>query len=256
MTDLETSPETGAAGLSTGGPDAARHRQLMRDRYHDQLDELDRRVEQMGSEVVSAIAASVEALEALDAARAQALIEGDAHIDAMRHEIDEQAFYLLATQQPTARDLRLLTAISSITAELERIGDHCSGIAKLTLTLAGEPKGEPSPAIREMATITEELLGRSLKAFADRDVQAAAGIWLRDDEVDELYQAFFKQQIDEMVNHRKRVRRGTYMLWVAHNIERMADRVTNIAEATAFVATGDVAGWRRQIEEESVPPSF
>lgn len=231
------------------------HRTLMRDHYHEQLDDLDRRVERLGEDVIQVLAECVDALESLDVGRAKALIEGDRRINAARHEIDAQAFHLLATQQPTAVDLRLLTAISSITAELERIADYCAGIAKLTLTMAAEPKGEPSREIQRMASITTDLLRKAIGAFRSRDVAMAARIWSRDDEVDALYQAFFRNQIEEMVNHRKRVRRGTYMLWVAHNVERMADRVTNIAEAVAFVVTGDVAAWEGQIEAETVPLS-
>ena len=237
--------------LSDGSPERA---PLMRDRYHHQLEELERHVEQLGNEVMQAISASIEALEVVDVSRAKELIENDARIDLTRHDIDDQAFHLLATQQPTARDLRFVTAVSSVIGELERIGDYCAGIAKLTLTIAGERQSEPNPAIRHMADITIELLQRALVAFRDRDVQTAAIVWLRDDEVDDLYHEFFEQQIEEMINHRKRVRRGTYMLWVAHNIERMADRVTNIAEEVSFVATGDVAAWRNQVEAEHLPP--
>ena len=256
MTTRPISEEVNAAMTESPIQDATQPRPLMRDRYHEQLDEVDRRLAELGDSVIEALTSSVEALDALDVTRAKALIEGDGQIDATRHEIDEQAFYLLATQQPTASDLRLLTAVSSVTGELERIADHCAGIAKLTLTMAGEPRGEPNPAIRKMAEITTDLLRGALGAFRGRDAGTAGNIWSRDDEVDDLYQEFFRHQIEEMVNHKKRVRRGTYMLWVAHNIERVADRVTNIAEAVAFVATGDVAAWREQIEAETVPPSF
>jgi phosphate transport system protein len=256
MTSVPIAEDADTTNPAALGQDSTQPRPLMRDRYHEQLDEVDLRLAELGDSVIQALTSSVEALDALDVTRAKALIEGDGQIDATRHEIDEQAFHLLATQQPTASDLRLLTAVSSVTGELERIADHCAGIAKLTLTMAGEPRGEPNPAIEKMAEITTDLLRGALGAFRGRDAEAAGIIWSRDDEVDELYQEFFRHQIEEMVNHRKRVRRGTYMLWVAHNIERVADRVTNIAEAVAFVTTGDVAAWREQIEAESVPPSF
>lgn len=226
---------------------------MTREHYFSLLEKLDASVDEMGQLVLTTIAASIEALETLDVIRAKDLIEADSHIDAMRHEIEEQAFLVIATQQPAASDLRLVTASSAVASELERIGDYCSGIAKLTLTMAGEPGGEPSQGVKSMSVITRELLRRALQAFRTRDVQTASAIWSRDDEVDDLYQKFFLAQIDEMVNHKKRVRRGTYMLWVAHNVERMADRVTNIAEAVAFVATGDVPSFREQIKAQSVP---
>lgn len=228
----------------------------MRDRYHEELRRLDVRIETLGRQVLQTFTDCMEALESLDVAKAKALIEGDSVIDETRHEIDEEAFHLLATQQPTASDLRLLTSFSSVTAELERIADYCSGIAKLTLTMAAEPPGEPSPAIRKMSLLTSRLLQRGLTAFAERDARTAGIVWSRDDEIDELYRDFFRDQIEEMVNHKKRVRRGTYMLWVAHNVERIADRVTNIAEAVAFVVTGDVAWWQSQIDAETVPASL
>jgi len=229
---------------------------VTREHYLGQLAGLASGVESMAARVVETIRASVDALEALDVASAKTIIEKDSEIDQARHEIDEQAFVVLATQQPTAIDLRLVMAAWRVGDELERIGDYCSGIAKLTLTMAGEPKGDAMPQIRAMSAITIELLEKAVQAFQDRDEAAAAAVWARDDEVDDLYQDFYRNQIDDMVNHRKRVRRGTYMLWVAHNIERMADRVTNIAEAVAFVATADVATWRSQIEAESVPSSL
>jgi len=226
---------------------------MTRERYLSQLAELSAAVERMGQEVIRTIRVSIEALETLDVSVAQDLLANEANVDSARHDIDEMAFLVIATQQPTAIDLRLVLATANVAGELERIGDYSAGIARLTLIMAGEPKGSPSPQIRRMADVTTGLLDKALGAFQERDVEAASAVWRRDDEVDDLYQDFFRSQIEEMVNHRKRVRRGTYMLWVAHNIERMADRVTNIAEAVAFVVTADVASWRGQLEAESVP---
>jgi phosphate transport system protein len=144
-------------------------------------------------------------------------------------------------------------AAINIAGELERIGDYCNGIAKITLNMASEPAGDAYPEIREMATITEGLLLRAVAAFVERDVDAASQVWRSDDQVDDLYREFFSVQIEDMVEHRKRVRRGTYMLWVAHNIERMADRITNIAEEIAFTVTADVASWRAELESQSLP---
>lgn len=229
---------------------------VVRGHYVNQLAGLVADVEAMGNRVITTIRSSIDALEALDVRKAQEIIEADTAIDTNRHDIGEKAFLVLATQQPTAIDLRLVMAAGRVAEELERIADYCTGIAKLTLTMAAEPKGDTQPQIRPMTDITVELLSASLTAFADRDVEAAAAVWRRDDEVDDLYQEFFKFQIEDMLEHKRRVRRGTYMLWVAHNIERMADRVTNIAEAVAFLVTADVAAWRSQIEAETVPQTF
>lgn len=229
---------------------------MTREHYLAQLKALDDGVANLGRLVIDAIENSIAALEGLDVARAKELIAADSDIDRARRQIEEQAYHVLATQQPTAIDLRLVTGSSTVASELERIGDYCTGIAKLTLTMAGEPVAEVNPQIRAMSTTTLGLLETALRAFAQRDVVAAAETWKRDDEVDEMYQEFFRFQIDEMVNHRRNVRPGTYMLWVAHNIERMADRVTNIAETIAFIVTADITSWRKSIEAASVPPSF
>lgn len=225
----------------------------VRHRYQQDLDQLDEQIEQLGLVVTDAVGQSITVLERCDVRGAQVLIEGDSKIDAARHEIDGRAFLLLATQQPTAGDLRLVIASTSVSNELERIADYCAGIARLTLALAAEPPSEPHPTIRRMSAITRELLGRAMIAFRSRNEKAAAIVWARDDEVDHLYGAFFTEQIGVMAEHRKHVRRGTYLLAVAHNIERMADRVTNIAEAVAFLVTGDVASWRQQIEAGTIP---
>jgi phosphate transport system protein len=228
---------------------------MTREHYLRQLAGLSSDVDDLGRRVIGTIRASIDALEALDVASAQRIIESDVEINASRHRIDETAFLVLATQQPTAIDLRVVMSASRVAGELERIADYSTGISKLTLTMAGEPKGDPTPQIRPMAEITIELLGEALVAFRDGDLEAAGAVWRRDDEVDDLYEEFFRFQIDDMVEHKKRVRRGTYMLWVAHNLERMSDRVTNIAETVAFVVTADVASWRSQIEAETIPLS-
>ncbi len=226
---------------------------MIREHFVARLTELAQAVDTMGTVVLETISASVDALEARDASRAKEIVEADSRVDGMRHEIDERAFVLIATQQPAATDLRFVMGCTMVATELERIADYCSGIAKLTLTMVGEPVGGPTDDIRAMSHVTRDLLSSALVAFRARDAAAAARIWSRDDEVDHLYEEIFKRQLDEMVMHRERIRRGTYMLWIAHNIERMADRVTNIAEDVAFVATGDVASFRENIQAQSVP---
>ncbi len=227
---------------------------VTRERYLSLLERLDESVQELGELVERSIDTSVQALSAGDVAVAQRLVESDNEIDRRRHDIDEQAFLVIATQQPVARDLRLLTSAFTVSSELERIGDYCAGIAKLTLQMAAEPVGGNLEEIGHMATITGDLLHRALRAYRERDVDSAASVWTRDDEVDELYQVFFKHQIAEMVTDRTSIRRGTYLLWVAHDIERMADRVTNIAESVAFIATGDVPSFREEIHA-ALPPS-
>ncbi len=225
----------------------------IREHYLRQLTELDQAVQHMGDAVLETMRSSLDTLDRMDVARAKELVENDNVIDRMRHSIEERAFTLIATQQPAASDLRLVMAASTVATELERIGDYCSGIAKIVLIMAAEPEGGSTAGIHRMAAITDNLLTRALEAFKARDIDVAAAVWMNDDEVDDLYHDVFQEQIEEMAAHKSTVRRGTYMLWVAHNVERMADRVTNIAESVAFVVTGDVAAFRDRLEMESVP---
>jgi phosphate transport system protein len=224
-----------------------------REHYLQQLNHLDDQVCELGELVAITIGRCIDALQGLDAGEAQRLIDADAEIDARRHAAEDEAVVLIATQQPTAGDVRLLTGILIIVSELERIGDYCEGIAKLTLRMAAEPVHAPLRDLNAMAELTQSLLRRALKAHRERDVEQAATVWLEDDRVDELYAQVFRRMILEMTTDRSSIRLGTYLLWVAHNIERMADRVTNIAERTAFVVNGDVADFRDRLRGQTMP---
>lgn len=226
---------------------------MTREHYLKLLQELDDQILGMGELVSSTIASSMDALEHRDVAHAQQLIEADNEIDEKRYDIENQALLLIATQQPLAGDLRVIAAILTIATELERIGDYCEGIAKLTLRMAAEPLFAPVSEIHSMAEITQTLLHMSLEAYRRRDLKAAAAVWMRDDEVDGLYEQVFRELLAEMVADPGTVRRGTYLLWIAHNLERMADRVTNIAERVAFVVTGDVATFRESLRAQTLP---
>ena len=226
---------------------------MTREHYDAMLRRLDDQVLALGELVASTIESCVEALANGDVAAAQDLIEADSTIDEQRYAIERAALLLIATQQPLASDLRNIAAILTIATELERIGDYCEGIAKLSLRMSAETIDAPMDDMRTMATITERLLRRSLEAFRDRDIELAGSVWSEDDEVDTLYGQIFQKLLAEMVQKRETVRGGTYLIWVAHNIERMADRVTNIAERVAFVVTGDVGAFRDRQRSQSVP---
>ncbi len=226
---------------------------MTRERYDAMLQELDDQVLELGELVATTIESCVNALDTRNAAAAQRLIEADNRIDDKRYEIERAALLLIATQQPLAGDLRNIASILTIATELERIGDYCEGIAKLSLRMAAETIDVPMADIRRMSTITERLLRRALVSFKERDLEAAGAVWSQDDEVDSLYGEVFQKLLAEMVENNETVRGGTYLLWVAHNIERMADRVTNIAERVAFVVTGDVGAFRDHQRAQSVP---
>jgi phosphate transport system protein len=203
--------------------------------------------------VARTVVASVEALECRDAAAAQRLIEADDQIDEKRYHIERDTLLLIATQQPLAGDLRLVASILTIATELERIGDYCEGICRLTLRLAAEEVELQLSEMRQMAEVTERQLRDVLTAYKNRDLEAAGQVWARDDKVDELYEQTFRKLLAGMTNDPSAVRRNTYLLWVAHNLERIADRVTNIAERIAFVVTGDIQAFRESILSRTVP---
>lgn len=226
---------------------------MTREHYQELLRQLDAQVIVMGEMVERSIADCMEALENADAGRAQELVDADDHVDEQRYAIENQALLVIATQQPMAGDLRVLASVLTIVTELERIGDYCAGIAKLTLRMVAEPVQGPMQDLQAMANITRQLLRQAMQAFATRDVEAAGDVWRQDDDVDALYEQVFRRTILNMVTDKTSVRTGTYTLWVAHNFERMADRITNIAERVAFVVTGDVALFRERMLAQSVP---
>jgi phosphate transport system protein len=226
---------------------------LTREHYDLLLRELDSQLLQMGETVAETIAQCVDALESLDVDLAQQLIEADSLIDQRRYDIENQAMLLIATQQPMAGDLRTVVSTLTVATELERIGDYCEGIAKLTLRTAAEPIFIPVTDIRSMALQTQQLLREALKAYQDRNMSAAGAVWAEDDTIDALYEQVFRSMVAGMIADRSTIRSRTYMLWVAHNIERMADRVTNIAERVAFVVSGDVAAFRDRLRSETIP---
>lgn len=226
---------------------------MTREHYDRLLQGLVERILAMGVTVEETIAGCIDALQRADAAAEQRLIEADNAIDTMRYEIEREALVLIATQQPLARDLRVVTAILTTATELERMGDYCEGIAELGLRMASEPIGMSLDEIRGMTEITQRQLRDVLLALRDRDLELAGTVWKADDEVDDLYQGVYRKILVDMVADPSKVRQGTYLLWIAHNVERMADRVTNIAERVAFIVTGDVAAFRAVLRAQTIP---
>jgi phosphate transport system protein len=187
-----------------------------------------------------AIQDSISSLQARDRVLAQEVVEGDEQINNLRFEIEEACLKLIATQQPAARDLRAVIAAMNIVVDLERMGDHASGIANTVIRMGDEPLLKPLIDIPRMANIALEMLRGSLKAFVDVDAEAAKAIAPRDEEMDYLYRAIFDELVGIMANNPEGVERATYLLWTAHNLERIGDRVTNIAERVVFMSTGDI----------------
>jgi phosphate transport system protein len=210
----------------------------MRTTFHKRLREIQDDILAMGSMVGKAILHSVDALKNRDLELAQQIIADDQKINNKRFEIEEKCIQLIATQQPMASDLRIIIAILNITTEIERIGDYAVGIARIVIMIGDEPPLKPLIDIPRMAEQTVDMLRSSLDAFINRDAEAAKKIATQDDLVDHLYDQVFRELLTFMAEDPKTITRATRLIWVAHNLERAADRVTNICERVVFVITG------------------
>jgi phosphate transport system protein len=206
--------------------------------FHKRLREIQDDVLVMGSMVEKAIGRSIEALKKRDLSMAHQLITDDIKINEKRFSIEEKCIQLIATQQPMASDLRIIISVLYVITELERIGDHAEGIAKIVIMIGDEPPLKPLIDVPRMAERTQDMLRRSLDAFVRHDADAARKIAAEDDEIDHLYNQVFRELLTFMVEDPRTITRATRLIWVAHNLERSADRVTNICERVVFVVTG------------------
>jgi phosphate transport system protein len=206
--------------------------------FHKKLREIQDDVLAMGSMVNKAILRSIEALKNRDLELAQQVVDDDRKVNRKRFEIEEKCVELIATQQPMASDLRIIVAVLNIITEMERIGDHAEGIANIAIMIGDEPPLKPLIDIPRMAEQTVDMLRRSLDAFVNRDAETARKISAEDDNVDQLYDQVFRELLTFMAEDPKTITRATRLIWVAHNLERSADRVTNICERVVFVVTG------------------
>lgn len=214
--------------------------------FSQSLRELQDGVITLGSMVEKAVGRAIEALTNQDAALAQQVVENDEEINKMRWELEEDAILLMATQAPMAGDLRRIAAVMHIVTELERMADHAEGIAVLTLRTADEPHLKPLVDIPRMADVARELLLHALDAYVNSDAEQARQIARRDDEVDRLYEQVYRELLTYMISDPRTITRATHLLWVAHNVERIADRVTNICERVVFVVTGEIEEMNRK----------
>lgn len=194
----------------------------------------------MSKMVDQAIARALESLQNRDQSLAKQVIEEDEEINTLRFKIEEACLALIATQQPAAHDLRAVIAAMSIVIDMERMADHAAGIAKTVIRMGDEPLLKPLIDIPLMVQLARDMLSGSLRAFVEQDAESARSIASQDDEMDILYRAIFDELVEIMSHKPDSVERATYLLWCAHNLERIGDRVTNIAERVVFVSTGDM----------------
>ncbi len=210
-----------------------------RTHYTQQLQDVRDEILMMGSMVSQAIEGAVEALKTRDPQKAREVVAADQVIDAKQYELEERTLTIIATQQPMAGDLRSLAASLFIVGELERMGDYAEGIAKIAIMVSENPPLKPLIDIPRMAEISVSMLQRSLTAYMELDLEECRKIWHTDDEVDGLYVQVYRELLTYMLQDPGSIERATYYLWCAHNLERIADRVTNVCERTAYVITGD-----------------
>jgi phosphate transport system protein len=195
----------------------------------------------LGSMAEQAVQNSVEALRRRDLNAAQQIYAGDIRLNEKRYAIETDTITLIATQQPMARDVRFLAAILEIITELERIGDYAKGISKINLLLSDEPVDPAIQAdLQRMADLGLGMLRRALDAFVSQDAATARQIPAEDDQVDALYNHIYRNLMDEMRRTPDVIDRANHLMWAAHNLERMADRVTNICERIVYVSTGQM----------------
>ncbi len=207
--------------------------------------DFDRSLEELQAELVGlselverAIIKSMDALERRDMAVAYEVVAEDDLIDAKRFELEEKCIDLIATQQPLAIDLRTLLAVLHIAVELERMGDYAEGIGKICMIIGDDVPVEIPKELHKMSEMGLVMLRLSMKSLVERDTTLAGDVWNSDDEVDELYDGVCRQIFLDMGQHPNTIEAATHFLWVAHDLERIADRATNIAERVIFMVTG------------------
>lgn len=203
----------------------------------------------LGSMVEEAIRDSVESLKQRDLEASRKIYLADQIINEKHFELENKCITLIATQQPMAKDLRLLASVLEISTELERIGDYAKGISRINILMGTEPLVKPLIDIPRMADLGLDMLHRSLGAFVSGDADAAREIPKEDDMIDNLYNQVYRELVTYMIDDTSTIDRANYLLWAAHNLERMADRVTNICERTVFMVTGEMREFDRTDDE-------
>ena len=213
---------------------------MTRTAFERQLTDIQEEMLVLGGMVEAAVERGVESLKNRDIELARTIITDDIKINDKRYDIEEKCLEVMATQQPLAGDLRTIVAVLHIVVDLERMGDHAEGIAKIALMLTDEPPLKPHVDIPKMAEVTKRMLIESLQAFKDRDAGRARAICNMDDDVDALYDKIYGELVRCMIDDPQTIERATHLTWVAHNLERIADRATNICERVVYLVEGKI----------------
>ncbi|MBT3314876.1 MAG: phosphate signaling complex protein PhoU [Anaerolineae bacterium] len=213
---------------------------MMRKTFENEIQKLKDDILSLGSMVEKAILDSVDSLKHRDIPRSQKIYDNDEVINQKRFEIERAVMIAIATQQPMAHDLRLLASLLDVAGELERMGDYAKGIAKINIVMGEQELLKPLVDLPRMAEKTADMLHRALTAFIEEDVEMAKAIPDEDDEIDALYTQIYRELITYVIADPTAIERSNWLLWAAHNLERVGDRVTNICERTIFIATGEM----------------
>jgi len=228
---------------------------MPRQAFDQELQRLEEKLIELGRMAKEALLASVDALKRRDLETARRIMAADHQLNERRYAIEHETLVVIATQQPMAVDLRTLAAFLEIATELERIGDYAKGIAKITLMMGTEPFVKPLIDIPRMAEKAAGMLNRALHAFVGRDVDLARTIPDEDDEMDALYEQIYQELVTFIIADPTLINRASYLIWVAHNLERVADRVVNICERVVFAVTGEMVEFDN-VAEGHTPNDF
>lgn len=213
---------------------------MIRERYTRNLGELRDQVVLLSTLVDSAIARSTEALRNQDVELARQVMQDDDEINRLRWNLEDDALAVIATQAPMAGDLRKIVTGLHIISELERMGDHAAGNAKIVVLTANEPQLKPLVDIPRMSLIAREMLAHAIDAYIRSDAELARQTMRMDDEIDQLYNQVYRELLTYMMEDQRTINRATHLLWAAHNLERIGDRTENICEFVVYAVTGDI----------------
>ena len=213
---------------------------MTRENFDHQLQALQNKVLVLGSLVESALVDSVTMLKERDTAGAKRLIKADQQINERRFALEHEVLTLIATQQPMAGDMRTLAGVLEIVTELERIGDYAKGIANINLMLGESEFVKPLIDIPRMVQLVRDMLHQALQAFAERNITLAREVAAKDDVVDDLYNQVYRELLTTIMSNPHNIDQATYLIWVAHNLERTGDRVLNICERVIFTVSGEM----------------
>jgi phosphate transport system protein len=213
---------------------------MLRKTFEQEIQHLKDEIILLGSMVEQSLLDSVDALKKRDVEAAHKIVKRDDAINEKRFHLENEVMIIIATQQPMAHDLRVLASILEVISELERMGDYAKGIGVINVRMGSEALLKPLVDIPRMAEIGTSMLHRALAAFVNEDAAAARTIPQEDDQVDDLYNQVYRELMTFIMADPKNIERANWLLWVAHNLERFADRVTNICERTIFIVTGEL----------------